>query len=145
MLDFNASYDDICTKLRQDIAPVKVYDSTVPVNTPKEANNGYFQPYLVISIGGGIREKRGRHMANMRLDPLTYWITVVCVAPEDTVARKLKGRVLDILTDYIPVDGAPLSPEGGQAQSTANENRIPAIYQHRVMFKFIGNMVSENT
>ena len=145
MLDFNPSYDDIIGKLRADVSPVPVYDSTVPVNVPKEANNGYFQPYIVMSIGGGIREKRGRHIADMRMDSLTYWITIVCVAPEDSVARMLKGKVLNSLTAYVPVDGSPLSPEGGQAQSTANENRIPAIYQHRLMFKFVGNMVSENT
>lgn len=143
MLDFNDSYQDIIDKLKSDLAPVPVYESSVPINVEKEAVNGMFSPYLVISIGGGIRERGGRHVANMRMDTLAYWVTVVCVAPDDDVARMLKGEVLNSLTAFVPTDGSPLSPEGGQAQSVANENRIPAIFQHRVMFKFSGNMISE--
>lgn len=141
MSDFTEAYKDIHEHMQEQFGNVPVYRSAVPTNVHKPTVNGMFQPYVVLSIGGGIEFGRSRNIVSPRHSSFTYWVTIVTVAPDDEVAAMLKAKAMDILTGYVPVNSTELIPHGGQAQSVSNENRIPPIYQHRVMFKFIHNMV----
>lgn len=140
MIDFTPAYDAIVERLRTGLRNVDVYDTNVPLDVHKPTVDGHFKPYAVITLGGGIRAARGRHMINSRWDIMQYWVVVTTVAPENNAAMVLKAEVLDLLFGFVPPDASELTPEGGQAQSAANENRVPIIYQHRAMFHFYQNM-----
>lgn len=140
MIDFTPAYDAIVERLRTGLRNVEVYDTNVPLDVEKSTVAGHFKPYAVITLGGGIRAARGRHMSNSRWDIMQYWVVVTTVAPENNAAMVLKAEVLDLLFGFVPPDASELTPEGGQAQSAANENRVPIIYQHRAMFHFYQNM-----
>lgn len=141
MLDFNPAFDDIVAKLKTDLgANVPVYRTNVPLNAPKPTENGMFAPYVVVSIGGGIRNVRSRHMVDPRMDTMLYWVVVTTIAPRDEEASALKGKVIDSLTGFVPTDSGQLVPNGGTAQGVGNENKVPIIYQHRAMFEFSHNM-----
>ena len=140
MIDFVPAYAAIVARLRTGLGNVKVYDTNVPLDVEKATLAGHFSPYAVITLGGGTRAARGRHMINSRWDIMQYWVVVTTIAPENGAAMQLKSEVIDLLFGFVPPDAGELTPEGGQAQSAANENRIPLVFQHRAMFHFYQNM-----
>lgn len=142
-MDFTPAYRDIQNRIRTALPQFDLYDTNVPLDVEKLTVNGKFKPYMVISLGGGIRAARGRGIVSPKYDPMQYWIVITCVAPEDAPAVQLKSTLLDLLTGFVPTDADQLTPEGGQAQSVANENRVPIFYQHRVMFHFYQNMTNQ--
>lgn len=143
MLDVTPAYQDIKARVKECLGGnVKVYDTNVPLDVRKDTVNGYFEPYVVITIGGGIRNVRSRHMADSRMDTLLYWVVCTAVAPRNEEALLFKSKIIDGLFGFVPRDSGQLVPSGGTAQSAANENKIPIIYQHRAMFEFNHNMES---
>lgn len=143
MIDVTPAFDDIVARLQTELgSAVPVYRTNVPLDVAKQTTNGMFTPYVVVSLGGGIRNQRSRHMADSRMDTLQYWVVVTSVAPRDEEALKLKVKSIDALFGFVPQDSGQLTPSGGTAQSVANENKVPLIYQHRAMFEFSHNMES---
>lgn len=144
MLDFTPAYTDIRNHLKTELdarfGNVRVFDTNVPLDVAESTVNGLFSPYVVLSIGGGIRAARGRSIVNSRYDVMQYWVVATVVGPENLPTMVIKSAIIDILTGFVPTDASELTPEGGQAQSSANENRIPIIYQQRAMFQFFQNM-----
>lgn len=141
-LDAGPTIDDILAFARTSLSPVPLYETNVPLDVEREIENGQFDPFAVMSLGGPVEVKSGRVLSCPRANVMQYWVVFTTVAPDDTVARMLKFKILNALTGYEPVDASALAPRGGQAQSSANENRVPNMYQHRVMFEFYQNMES---
>lgn len=141
MLDVEPAYQDIKQQVQTALgSAVKIYDSNVPLNVQKESTSGMFSPYVVMTIGGGIRSLRSRHIADSRMDTVTYWVVFTAVAPRDDEARRFKSIIMNALFGFVPRDSSQLVPSGGTAQGVANENKIPIIFQQRIMFEFSHNM-----
>ena len=141
-MDSTPTLDSILNEITAEMAPVPVYGTNVPLDVQRAVESGYFSPYISVSFGGPVEHRPSRGICGARKSSMQYWTVATVVTPDDDTGLLLKGKLLDRLTGFTPTDGTELVPSGGQAQSAANENKVPLIYQHRVMFTFYQNMSS---
>lgn len=139
-MDIDEIYAEIIERLNDKVTNATIVETGVEGFGVTETSSGFFDPYVVVSIGGPIEAAKGRHITNRRYNVLKSWVIATVVAPVNSDALKIKTQVIDALWGFAPAGANGIELTGGTAQSVANEQSKPTKYMHTAMFSITHNL-----
>ena len=140
MLDPTPVFADVEERIRSIVGPIQVFDSEVPEDKDIPVVNGKPVPFVVLFTGGPIRSYRDRHITNSKNDTTILFFTVQVYAPRVDIANTYKGKIIQELTGYRPVDGGEMILAGGNNWTRASNEIRPTQYIAETGFTVRSNL-----
>lgn len=141
-LDPTPAIDAIVAEL--ETIGIDVYETQVPDGRLNPTDNGIILPFYVVRWGGPVRAARGRNITTSRDHVNIIFLTVACMAGEETAMKWAYGQALDTLTGFIPPDSGELILEGGLSYSEGISTVKPTRYLKDISFTFRTNLTLES-
>ena len=139
-LDPTPVFDDVLARVQSVIGATKVYVAEVPEDKDIPVVNALPVPFVSIYFGGPVRSSRDRHITTSRNDTTVLFFTVQAYAPRADIARTIKGRIIEGLTGYRPVDGGEMILAGGNTCTRASNEVRPTQFLEEVQFTCRSNL-----
>lgn len=137
MLNPEPAYQDILQRVKTipNITVLEVED-----DNQVELIGNEVKPYVVLTLGGPVRAAQDRGIAESARDTTIMWVTFDCVSNRPVVARNLKTRILELLTDFIPEDSGRLTVDGSMRSSRKATSVLPFRVVESIGFSFRHNL-----
>lgn len=140
MLDPTPTFDDIKAKLEEVVYPLKVYQDEVPEDKDIPIQNGLPLPFVAIYLGGPIGSARDKHISGTRNNTTILWVTIQAYAGRADIAKIYKGKIVQGMTGYRPVDGGEMTLTGGNTDSRASNEVRPTQFIAETVFQIRSNL-----
>lgn len=124
-LDPTSVFDSILNKTKEIMGNTPVYVAEIPPDEKIPTDSrGNMIPFVSLSFGGPIRSASDRNLVSVRRDVNILYVTADIFAPTATIARQVKGRLIEGLTGFAEGDMTELTLTGLSLSLTRASNVV---------------------